>query len=191
MCVFISTPYIHRAGVATAFAAPIGGLLFTVEEGVSFYSTSIFWRGFLSTGIGVFTLHFLVECAVGPPGLPWPFSHHRRSQILHAFCTILNPEPSPSLRRAPDAVLCASRLRAATPAEHPERALRPLPRLWALYGQPGVLRLAHVLLRVGRAGVLPHGRSGRAYGRIVGARQHQDHGLPASLHPSEVRPLCF
>ena len=41
------------------------GLLFTVEEGVSFYSTSIFWRGFLSTGIGVFTLHFLVECAVG------------------------------------------------------------------------------------------------------------------------------
>ena len=54
----------HHAGVATAFAAPIGGLLFTVEEGVSFYSTSIFWRGFLSTGIGVFTLHFLVECAV-------------------------------------------------------------------------------------------------------------------------------
>ena len=54
----------NDAGVATAFAAPIGGLLFTVEEGVSFYSTSIFWRGFLSTGIGVFTLHFLVECAV-------------------------------------------------------------------------------------------------------------------------------
>ena len=52
------------AGVATAFAAPIGGLLFTIEEGASFYSTSIFWRGFLSTGIGVFTLHFLVECAV-------------------------------------------------------------------------------------------------------------------------------
>lgn len=57
-------------GVATAFAAPIGGLLFTIEEGASFYSTSIFWRGFLSTGIGVFTLHFLVECAVRSP------SHH-------------------------------------------------------------------------------------------------------------------
>lgn len=53
-------------GVATAFAAPIGGLLFTVEEGASFYSTSIFWRGFLSTGIGVFTLHFLVELAQHP-----------------------------------------------------------------------------------------------------------------------------
>lgn len=52
------------AGVATAFAAPIGGLLFTIEEGASFYSTSIFWRSFLSTCIGVLTLHFLVSCAV-------------------------------------------------------------------------------------------------------------------------------
>jgi chloride channel 7 len=52
--------------VATAFAAPIGGLLFTIEEGASFYSTSIFWRGFLSTGMGVFTLHFLVEAAQHP-----------------------------------------------------------------------------------------------------------------------------
>jgi H+/Cl- antiporter ClcA len=58
-----------RAGVATAFASPIGGLLFTIEEGASFYSTSIFWRGFLSTGIGVLTLHFLVECAVRAPCL--------------------------------------------------------------------------------------------------------------------------
>ena len=56
-----------RAGVATAFASPIGGLLFTIEEGASFYSTSIFWRGFLSTGIGVLTLHFLVECSVRRP----------------------------------------------------------------------------------------------------------------------------
>lgn len=55
------------AGVATAFAAPIGGLLFTIEEGASFYSTNIFWRGFLSTCIGVLTLHFLVECAVSVP----------------------------------------------------------------------------------------------------------------------------
>lgn len=35
-----------------------------IEEGTSFYSTSILWRGFLSTGIGVLTLHFLVEAAV-------------------------------------------------------------------------------------------------------------------------------
>ncbi|KAK9790124.1 hypothetical protein WJX73_008199 [Symbiochloris irregularis] len=57
------------AGVATAFAAPIGGLLFTIEEGASFYSTSMFWRGFLSTGIGVFTLHFLVEASEHPNSL--------------------------------------------------------------------------------------------------------------------------
>eukprot|EP00884_Botryococcus_braunii_P006609 jgi/Botrbrau1/1594/Bobra.0185s0013.2 len=57
------------AGVATAFAAPIGGLLFMIEEGTSFYSTSILWRGFLSTGIGVFTLHFLVEAAQHPKSI--------------------------------------------------------------------------------------------------------------------------
>jgi chloride channel 7 len=54
------------AGVATAFAAPIGGLLFCIEEGVSFYSTSVFWRGFLSTCIGVFVLHILADAKDHP-----------------------------------------------------------------------------------------------------------------------------
>ena len=63
----MTVPALLPAGVATAFAAPIGGLLFTIEEGASFYSTNIFWRGFLSTCIGVLTLHFLVECAVSIP----------------------------------------------------------------------------------------------------------------------------
>jgi len=36
------------AGVACAFGAPIGGILFAVEEGVSFYSTGIMWRGSLT-----------------------------------------------------------------------------------------------------------------------------------------------
>ena len=57
------------AGVATAFAAPVGGLLFAVEEGASFYSTSIFWRGFLATGAGVLTLHLAVEAASHPGSL--------------------------------------------------------------------------------------------------------------------------
>lgn len=49
------------AGVATAFAAPIGGLLLAIEEGSSFLSLSLFWRGFLATCTGVTTLHVLAQ----------------------------------------------------------------------------------------------------------------------------------
>eukprot|EP00210_Caulerpa_lentillifera_P000973 g938.t1 len=67
------------AGVATAFAAPIGGLLFTIEEGASFYSTSVLWRGFLSTSVGVVTLHFLVELQDAPHNAVYSarFGHQR------------------------------------------------------------------------------------------------------------------
>jgi chloride channel 7 len=50
------------AGVSTAFAAPIGGLLLAIEEGSSFLSLGLFWRGFLATCTGVVTLHFLAQC---------------------------------------------------------------------------------------------------------------------------------
>lgn len=46
-------------GVAVAFGAPIGGMLFMVEEGVSFFSTKMMWRSFLATSTGVLTLHWL------------------------------------------------------------------------------------------------------------------------------------
>eukprot|EP00670_Eutreptiella_braarudii_P001902 CAMPEP_0174301656 /NCGR_PEP_ID=MMETSP0809-20121228/59169_1 /TAXON_ID=73025 ORGANISM="Eutreptiella gymnastica-like, Strain CCMP1594" /NCGR_SAMPLE_ID=MMETSP0809 /ASSEMBLY_ACC=CAM_ASM_000658 /LENGTH=1016 /DNA_ID=CAMNT_0015407439 /DNA_START=40 /DNA_END=3090 /DNA_ORIENTATION=+ len=51
-------------GVAVAFSAPIGGILFTVEEGASFYTRSAFWRAFLSTVVAVLvleTFHLLTD----------------------------------------------------------------------------------------------------------------------------------
>ena len=46
-------------GVAVAFGAPIGGMLFTVEEGASFHTIGMLWRGFLATCSGVLTTHWL------------------------------------------------------------------------------------------------------------------------------------
>lgn len=73
------------AGVATAFGAPIGGALFTIEEGCSFYSTFIFWRCFIATCTGVLTLHTLVEFRNGfgkckhfvPPSASHPLEARR------------------------------------------------------------------------------------------------------------------
>lgn len=48
--------------MSTAFAAPVGGLLLAIEEGSSFLSLGLFWRGFLATCTGVLTLHFLAQC---------------------------------------------------------------------------------------------------------------------------------
>eukprot|EP00669_Euglena_mutabilis_P007831 TRINITY_DN3028_c0_g1_i2.p1 TRINITY_DN3028_c0_g1~~TRINITY_DN3028_c0_g1_i2.p1 ORF type:complete len:985 (-),score=333.70 TRINITY_DN3028_c0_g1_i2:137-2827(-) len=46
-------------GIAVAFNSPIGGLLFTVEEGASFYSRSSFWRAFLATGVAVMAVNVI------------------------------------------------------------------------------------------------------------------------------------
>lgn len=53
-------------GVAVAFGAPIGGMLFMVEEGVSFFSTRMMWRSFLATCAGVLTLHWLHQLYTNP-----------------------------------------------------------------------------------------------------------------------------
>ena len=47
------------AGVSVAFGAPVGGLLLAIEEGASFLSAGIFWRGLLATCTGVLTLQVL------------------------------------------------------------------------------------------------------------------------------------
>ncbi|KAK6945162.1 Chloride channel, voltage gated [Dillenia turbinata] len=58
------------AGIASAFRAPIGGLLFSLEEMASWWRSALVWRAFFTTAIVALVLRALIDvCLSGKCGL--------------------------------------------------------------------------------------------------------------------------
>ncbi|KAL6219700.1 hypothetical protein ACLB2K_007459 [Fragaria x ananassa] len=58
------------AGVAAAFRAPVGGVLFALEEAASWWRSALLWRTFFTTAVVAIVLRGFVQyCATGNCGL--------------------------------------------------------------------------------------------------------------------------
>lgn len=58
------------AGVAAAFRAPVGGVLFALEEAASWWRSALLWRAFFTTAVVAIVLRAFIEyCSTGTCGL--------------------------------------------------------------------------------------------------------------------------